>query len=68
MCQIILIHLVHIRAFYLKKWIFERILKIWCFVNNLVFFMTLHTKQHLGKDELGPDSYVSDKSTLLGPY
>ena len=47
MCQIILLHLVHIRAFYLKNWIFEMILKIWCFVNYLVFFMILDTKRHV---------------------
>ena len=47
MCQINLLHLVHIRAFFLKNWIFEMILKIWCFVNYLVFFMILDTKRHV---------------------
>ena len=26
------------------------------------------TKRHLGKNELGPDSYVSDNSHSFGPY
>ena len=26
------------------------------------------TKRHLGKNELGPDSYVSDNSPSSGPY
>ena len=73
--MIIFFHLVPTRDIYHKNVFFEVCLKLMCFIfpkfpTEATFLAksSNRTKRHLGKNEFGPDSYVSDNSLSFGPY